>query len=180
MGDRSQIYIKYDRDKLLAVQVKYALGCEFITRAFLYAEDVISYLKGKKELMIIDEDLLDNFFYNVYKGRLCLRDWRILFNHCNQCGKCFMEIQPDYTINYCFTDDNNSYPAGTQKCLDRKAYLQWCGEAFENDTENKGSESEALPARYSFMPAEGLKAFTELQYDMEGMYRSYLKQSYGI
>ena len=30
MGDRSQIYIKYDNDKLLAIQVKYALGYDFI------------------------------------------------------------------------------------------------------------------------------------------------------
>ena len=45
MGDRSQIYIKYDNDKLLARQVKYSLGYDFIGSAVYYAETVISLLK---------------------------------------------------------------------------------------------------------------------------------------
>lgn len=39
MGDRSQIYIKYDNDKLLVIQEKYSLGYDFIKGAVFYAEN---------------------------------------------------------------------------------------------------------------------------------------------
>ena len=186
MGDRAQIYIKYDNDKLLAIQVKYALGYDFIYSAVFYAKSVISLLRDKEELIIVGENLLDGFFHNVYGGKAGLQDYRMLFNHCNQCGKCFIDIQTDYSIRYCFTYDGSSYPAGTQKCLDWKAYLQWCSEDFEyeKDNVNKESETKALfenePTRYVLMSEEELKAFVEQQYDMDGMYQSYLKRLYEI
>ena len=184
MGDRSQIYIKYDNDKLLAIQEKYALGYDFIKGAVFYAENAISFLKGKEELMIIGEDLLDRFFFFVRDGKTDLQKYRNIFNHCNQCGKCFIEVQPDYSIKYCFTDNQKSYPAGTQKCLDWRAYLQWCGEEFDYEeyTGNKELEAQSLCenrfARYILMSEEELKAFMEFQYDMEGMYQSCLRQLY--
>ena len=186
MGDRSQIYIKYDNDKLLAIQVKYALGYDFIGSAAFYAESVISLLKNNEELILIGEDLLDRFFFSVRDGEADLQKYRNIFNYYNQCGKCFIEIQPDYSVKYCFTDDGKSYPAGTQKCMNRKAYLQWCIEdsGYEYIAADKESETQSLfengPTRYIFMSEEELKAFVEQQYDMDGMYQSYLKRLYEI
>lgn len=184
MGDRSQIYIKYDKDKLLAIQEKYFLGYDFIDSAVFYAKNVISFLKGKEELINNGEDLLDRFFFFVRDGEADLQNYRNKFNHCNQCGKCFIEIQPDYSVKYCFTDDGKSYPAGTQKCLDWKAYLQWCIEDFEyeENTANKELETKSLfesgSTRYILMSEEELKAFVDFQYDMEGMYQKWLRQLY--
>ena len=184
MGDRSQIYVKYDNDKLLIIQEKYALGCDFIGSAAYYAETVISLLKNNEELIIIGEDLLDRFFFFVRDGVIDLQKYQNIFNYNNQCGKCFIEIQLDYSVKYCFTDDGKSYPAGTQKCLDWKAYMQWCIEdsGYEDNTANKESETESRfengPIRYILMSEEELKAFVEFQYDIEGMYQSWLRQLY--
>ena len=105
MGDRAQIYIRYNRNKLLAVQVKYTFGADFIRQAFYYAEDAVLLLKKGEVPQIIDEDLLDIFFFYVNSGKTDLQNMTFLFNHSNQCGKCFIEIMPDYRIRYCFTDD---------------------------------------------------------------------------
>lgn len=184
MGDRSHIYIKYDNDKLIVIGVDYALGYDFIGSAAYYAEDVISLVKNNEELIIIGEDLLDRFFFFVRDGKADLQKYRNIFNYCNQCGKCFIEILPDYSVKYCFTDDGKSYPADTQKCLDWKAYLRWCVEdsGYEYNTVNKESETESRfengPTRYILMSEDELKAFVEFQYDMEGMYQRWLRQFY--
>lgn len=184
MGDRSQIYVKYDNDKLLIIQEKYALGYDFIGSVGYYAETVISHLKNNEELILIGEDLLDRFFFSVRDGEADLQTYRNIFNRCNQCGKCFIEIHPDYSVKYCFTDDGKSYPAGAQKCMDRKAYLQWCIEdsGYEYNAADKVSETESLfengPIRYILMSEEELKAFVEFQYDMEGMYQRWLRRLY--
>ena len=184
MGDRSQIYVKYDNDKLLAIQVKYALGYDFIGSAAFYAESVISLLKNNEELIFIGEDLLDRFFFSVHNGETDLQKYRNIFNYYNQCGKCFIEILPDFSVKNCFTDSGKSYPAGAQKCMDRKAYLQWCIEdsGYEYNAADKVSETESLfengHIRYILMSEEELKAFVEFQYDMEGMYQRWLRRLY--
>ncbi len=86
MEDRSQIYIKYDNDKLLAIQEKYALGYDFIGSAVYCAETVISLLKDNEELILIGENLLDRFFFFVHDSEADLQNYQKLFNYCNQCG----------------------------------------------------------------------------------------------
>ena len=86
MGDRSQIYIKYDKDKLLAIQEKYFLGYDFIDSAVFYAKNVISFLKGKEELINNGEDLLDRFFFlryfhARYEDRQCNNSFALLIPH---------------------------------------------------------------------------------------------------
>ncbi|MBQ8922688.1 MAG: hypothetical protein IJ060_11130 [Oscillospiraceae bacterium] len=172
MGDRSQIYIRYNQNKLLAIQVNYAYGADLIKRAFSYAENAVLSLEKNEKPKVIDEKLLDSFFCNVHSGKKDMKDYTIIFNHSNQCGKCFIEITPDNIVKYCFTDDGCSYPVGNQSPLSYKDYIDWCVDSGVDEADD-GNNIPSNP--YVLMSDAELRDFIQYSYDVEEMYMEYLK-----
>lgn len=167
MGDRSQVYIRYKNDKLKAYHLKYSGGTDFINDLFYFTDSFVKALKNNEEPVLPFESILDWHYADVIDGKRELTDYSNIWNWSNQLGKIFIDIKPDYSVRYCFTDSNSSYPPGEQKALSIDGYLKWYGTANTIEKDNT--------KEYALMTDTDLKEFILYPYDMEAMYKGFIE-----
>ena len=184
MGDRSQHYFKYNGNKLFAQMDKYTDGPDLVKQMLVDIEMAIDALRQGEEIPCAGgENMFDRFFWMVETGQKKLSDYSSIWNWGNQCGKYFVELLPDGSIIYCFTNSEESFPPGKQEALDWKGYLAWSRTTYESDPrweEDSHYDFDVIQkeiSAYRVMTTEELRGFLEFPYDMEGMYADYLMRT---
>lgn len=172
MGSYNRYYVKYNQDKLIVFAMKDEFGSDFVKGVLEYITTFLDTLEEKEELWHVGRDILEKYFENVHAGKYNLTDWKYLWNSNGDFGKVFIEIMQDYSVKYCFTDNEDSYPPGNQKPLSWEEYLEWNRPLSEWENDSRQINEEI--SRYTLMKQEELKAFIEYPFDMEGMYQAYL------
>ena len=184
MGDRSQIYIKYG-DRIWMNHVKYLYGDEMLSTLIATSEIMIDKLKGGDKIpskmpLWMGEDMLYSHFYYVEHGRKDLQDTEYLWNYCNQCGKMFIEVCDDFSVKYCFTDTEDSFPVGKQNAMDWKELIEWDKKdifiSFEDVWKNAPVYGKKIDEKLILMSQEELEAFIMYPYDYVGMYAEFIKR----
>lgn len=193
MGQRSAIYIRYNKKLIVANYYQWNYAERMISRArytldfcnYYLAEGITSYFESKYEVEKIRTYCDINFdMKDVARNSNMIKEWEdykdtnfndFIFGSDNNDGRLFIDIETEgksftnefkYKIKYCFTDWN------CEKIFDGIGYMNWDIENFKEyranylDAEDNQALDNNLVAigKYQLMTKEELKNFLNTDY----------------
>ena len=191
MGQRSQIYVRYNKQLVIANYYQWNYGERMISRArygldyikTLLEEGFYFYFSKKQKW---DHEKLRRYFdvnfdmkdivisselekeWKEYATDTKFNDW--VFSADNNDGRLFIEITfnketEEYTLKYCFTDCDNKKPLTPKQYLNWD-YPKWKTSEYITDDIKKATEDnlEYLDKNFTLMTQEELEDYLNTDY----------------
>lgn len=194
MGQRSQIYVRYNKQLVIANYYQWNFGDRMISRARYGLDYLTYYLKNGFTWVFTNKKTGDyekirryfdvNFDYqdivissDLFKEweeeKDSFKDWTIndwVFNADNNDGRLFIDITfneetNEYTLKYCFTDRDNKKPLTPRQYM-AWDYPKWKTSEYIEDDIKKATEDnlDFIKKNFTLMTQEELEDYLNTDY----------------